>query len=109
EGDVRRHRNTPASVRLSCGVEEKEDGRRRDHSANSRRYGQHGLTRIRQFSTHDFPLKFQTYHKKENSHQTVVDPVGKVVFQIGPAIVLEAKTMFKKMKIRFRPGRVGQK
>ena len=46
--------------------------------------------KVGKLARHDLPFQFQAHHEKENRHQTIVDPVMQIVFQVSISVKYES-------------------
>ena len=75
EGDICRHRDTPAARLDTVTVEAGINQRRYHHAADGRHHRQHCLFQVRQLTDEELPFQFEPHQEKEHGHQAIVDPV----------------------------------
>ena len=108
EGYVRSHRYAPPARRVASGIKREIYKGRHYHAEHGRTDRQYGVAHVGKLAANKLALKFQTYHKEEHGHQSVVNPVVKTVIKIVVAVEHKAELMFKEMKIAVAPRRVCQ-
>ena len=76
---VGRHGDRPTVGLLPAGGEREEDRGRQQHPAESGQHRKKGDPRLAQLPRHQLALDLEAHDEEEEGHQTVIDPVLKIL------------------------------
>jgi len=107
ERNIGCHWNPPSAGRRSTRLEVKINPGRKNHAADGGENRQGCPAKVPEFAHNQFPFDFQTDHKEEDHHQSVVDPVLKLVNH-RPVTDLESDFYLPESKVAFTESGIGQ-
>ena len=74
KGDIGRHRDAPPILASVAEIEREIDRGREDRASNRGGDGEHGGGRSAELTNGHFAFDFEADYKKEDSHESIVDP-----------------------------------
>ena len=108
EGDVRGHRDTPATRGVGAGVEDRVDGRGHHHAAERGDDRQRCRTRVAELSEDELALDLERDDEEEDRHQAVVDDVAEGQVEWLPLPHPESHLGLPEVLVRVREPAVGE-